>query len=126
MKPAPRKAIALCLVLATAACASALPPVATEGKAQVEGTITSIDLQPWTYDGNAVITLDAGARGPMAVELPARWNLCKAAPVDTEALAVGMRVRATGTLRDADRLVVCQDESHRLVPADAAEAAPRD
>ena len=52
--------------------------------------------------------------------------LCKATPVDTEALAVGVRVRAVGTLHGAGQLVVCQGQTHRLVPADATEAAPGD
>jgi hypothetical protein len=51
------------------------------------------------------------------VELPARWNLCQAGPVDVEALAVGMRVQAVGAPTAEGGLVVCQDPSHRLVPA---------
>ncbi|MGY1520333.1 hypothetical protein ACW5DW_07845 [Luteimonas sp. A482] len=90
----------------------------TAGASVIEGTVASIDTQPWTYDGNAVIRVDTADRGSVAVELPARWNLCKAAPVDVEALAVGMRVRAMGAAGGEGGLVVCEDAAHRLVPVE--------
>ena len=83
----------------------------------IEGTVASIDTQPWAYDGNAVVQVDAAGRGRVAVQLPARWNLCQAAPVDVEALAVGMRVQAVGAPSGEGGLVVCADPAHRLVPA---------
>lgn len=115
-------AAALFLAVASASCATAPPQgPGGAGATTVEGTITTIDLQPWTYDGNGVVTIDAGSRGRVAVQLPARWNLCKAAPVDVEALAVGMRVQAVGVLA-GEGLVVCEAPMHRLVPlAPAAE-----
>lgn len=82
----------------------------------IEGTIASIDTTPWQYDGNAVIRIDTADRGRVEVQLPARWNLCVAPPVDVEALAVGMRVRAAGTVGGEGAIVVCQDAAHRLVP----------
>ena len=106
------------ILLATAGCATT--PTAPAGVAygmSIEGTIASIDTQPWAYDGNAVIQVDTTERGRVAVHLPARWNLCKAAPVDVEALAVGMRVRVVGAPGGEGELVVCQDAAHRLAPA---------
>ncbi len=112
-------AVALCLVLAVAGCAT--KPAASpqsEGQTSIEGTIASIDTAPWAYDGNAVIQVDTSDRGRVAVQLPARWNLCKAAPVNVEALAVGMRVHVVGNAAAESQMVVCQEEAHRLVPAD--------
>ena len=92
----------------------------TDGSAadrlEIAGTIASIDLQPWTFDGNAVITVDTVDAGRVDVQLPARWNLCAAPPVDVEALAVGMRVQAVGARAEDGALVVCGDAAHRLVP----------
>lgn len=116
-----RKAVlsaALLAAVAAASCATSPPqaPGAAGVATTVEGTITAIDLQPWMYDGNGVVTIDAGERGRVAVQLPARWNLCKAAAVDVEALAVGVRVQAVGAMAD-DGLVVCEGATHRLVPS---------
>ncbi|MDH5833479.1 hypothetical protein [Luteimonas kalidii] len=109
---------AFCLLLGATACTTMSEPQANaDGERSIEGTIVSIDTQPWTYDGNAVVVVDAGTQGQVQVQLPARWNLCAAAPVDVEALSVGMRVAATGTAGEADTLVVCQQPSHRLAPA---------
>lgn len=108
--------VALCLALCAAGCTTPGSEPSEPGASAIEGTIASIDTQPWAYDGNAVIHIDTARRGRVAVELPARWNLCKAAPVDVEALAVGMRVRATGATTGEGGLVVCGDATHRLVP----------
>ncbi len=111
---------AACIALATVGCASTVPASAlTVGsQATADGTIVSIDTQPWTYDGNAVVLLDTGSSGRVSVQLPARWNLCKAGPVDVTALAVGQRVQAIGTVTAAGELVVCERAEHRLAPAD--------
>ena len=114
----PRALLASWIAVGVAACATtpATPPPAAASV--VEGRIVSIDTQPWTYDGNAVIRIDSVDRGSVAVALPARWNLCEAAPVDVEALAVGMRVRAEGSADGEGGLVVCKDATHRLVQLD--------
>jgi hypothetical protein len=106
-------------ILLASGCATT-PPPSTEagGPATIEGIIAAIDTQPWAYDGNAVIQVDTADRGRVAVQLPARWNLCKAAPVAVDALAVGMRVRATGSTGAEGELVVCGDAAHRLVPVE--------
>lgn len=109
--------VALCLVGATGCATKPAAQLQAGGQVSIEGSIASIDTQPWAYDGNAVIQVDTPDRGRVAVQLPARWNLCKAAPVNVEALAVGMRVRAVGDAGAEGQLVVCQEEAHRLVPA---------
>lgn len=112
-------AFAILAVLTATGCAtSPAASLVAGGQATIEGSIASIDTQPWTYDGNAVIRIDTDTHGTLAVQLPARWNLCKAGAVDVEALAVGMRVRAVGTVDEEGGLVVCQDATHRLVPVD--------
>lgn len=111
-------AIALGAALLTGGCAvTGGTQLQADGHTAIEGTIASIDTQPWTYDGNAVIQVDTADRGRVAVQLPARWNLCKAAPVNVEVLAVGMQVKAVGAAGGEGELVVCQDAAHRLVPA---------
>ncbi len=82
------------------------------------GTVASIDTQPWTYDGNATVQVDTADRGRIEVQLPARWNLCQAAPVDVEALEIGMQVEVVGASAGEGTLVVCEDPSHRLVPVE--------
>ena len=108
------------LALAAAGCASAPSPapLVAGSPATVDGTIASIDTQPWTYDGNAVVLLDTAAHGRVSVQLPARWNLCKAPPVELSALAVGRRARAVGTVGADHALVVCERAQDRLVPVD--------
>lgn len=109
--------LVLCIGLLTG-CATVSGERPAEGaQASIEGAIAVIDTTPWTYDGSAVIRIDTRTQGRVDVRLPARWNLCKAPPVDVEALAVGMRVRAIGVADAQGGLVVCQDAAHRLVPA---------
>ena len=114
--PHARACLALALTAALSACAGGPTAAPTAGTDAIEGTIAAIDTTPWTYDGNAVIQVETADRGRVPVELPARWNLCRAAAVDTEALAVGMRVRVVGAAGGEGGLVVCQDAAHRLVP----------
>lgn len=104
------------LVVSMAGCATTPPasPLVAGSQATVEGTIASIDTKPWTYDGNAVVLLDTASHGRVSVQLPARWNLCKAAQVDVASLAVGQRARAVGTVTDDGDVVVCERIEHRL------------
>lgn len=111
-----------CTILSTAACVATLGkvvPLGVGSQAAVEGTITAIDTKPWTYDANAVVLLQTAANGAVQVQLPARWNLCKAAPVNLDALAVGQAVRAVGKVGADGELVVCEGAEHRLAPAGA-------
>ncbi|GAB2612619.1 hypothetical protein [Novilysobacter erysipheiresistens] len=116
--PALPLTFALTVALATASCTTTTPDVAepADGPLRIEGTITAIDLQPWSYDGNATVQVEADGRGEVQVQLPARWNLCKAPPVDVQSLAVGMRVQAVGAASGDGGLVVCGDAAHRLQP----------
>lgn len=46
--------LALAVALAAASCATTADVAEqADGPLRIEGTIASIDLQPWTYDGNA-------------------------------------------------------------------------
>ena len=111
------QAAVLVVALAAAGCASAPPTSAlTSGsQATLEGVIASIDTKPWTYDGNAIVLVDTATHGQVPVQLPARWNLCKAPPPqDVQALKAGDRVRATGTVSEPHTLVVCEHAGHGL------------
>ena len=66
-------AVSLLAALALTACATpeqAAP--ASMGDTAIEGTVVAIDTVPWTYDGHAVVDVDTGDRGHVAVQLPAR------------------------------------------------------
>jgi hypothetical protein len=79
-----------------------------------EGKIISVNTDPWTYDGNAVVAVGT-SKGPIEVQLPARWNLCKAQPLgDVQALKAGDRVQVVGTVTAANEVVVCGQAADRL------------
>lgn len=110
-------ALIACIAMTTAACTtmpSAGSALSAGSQATVDGTIASIDTKPWTYDGNAVVLLDTTAHGRVSVQLPARWNLCKAGQVDVASLVVGRRARAIGTVTEDGAVVVCERAEHRL------------
>ena len=104
------------LALAATGCATtpSASALVAGSQATVDGSIASIDTKPWTYDGNAVVLLDTVAHGRVSVQLPARWNLCKAGQVDVASLVVGKRARAIGTVTDDGAVVVCERAEHRL------------
>jgi len=117
----PRVAL-IAAMLAMSACATA-PPAATPSaatlvvgqQATIEGVVVSVDTAPWAYDGNAVLTVSTASAGTVSVQLPARWNLCKAqAPDDVQALKPRDRVQAIGTVTAPDTLVVCEQPQHAL------------
>lgn len=84
-------------------------------QATIEGEVVSADTAPWAYDGNAVITVFTPGAGTVSVQLPARWNLCKAQPLgDVQALKPRDRVQAVGTVTAPGELVVCAEPEHRL------------
>ncbi|MGV8943301.1 hypothetical protein [Thermomonas sp.] len=106
-------------ILTTSACVATpgkVAPLAIGAQVAVDGTILAIDTDPWAYDGNAVVSLQTAANGPMHVQLPARWNLCKSGPVNVAALKVGQDVRVVGTLIAAGEISVCERAEHRLAP----------
>lgn len=111
--------IACCLpVLLLAACASAPPAdVAWRPGSDVEftGRITAVDTAPWAYDGSARIAIASDAHGAVDVELPARWNLCKAPSIEAAVkLPVGTRVQVVARALDADTAVVCESATHAV------------
>ena len=117
----PRVALIVAM-LAMSACATAPPATASSAAARVvgqqatiEGAVVSVDTAPWAYDGNAVVTVSTTGAGTVRVQLPARWNLCKAQPPgDVQALKPGDRVRAIGAVAAPDTLVVCEQPQHTL------------
>ncbi len=84
-------------------------------QAAIEGDVISVDTNPWTYDGNAVVTLATDATGTVRVQLPARWNLCKAQPPgDVRALKPRDHVQVVGMVTAPGELMVCAEPGHRL------------
>jgi hypothetical protein len=118
----PPRVAMIAAMLAMSACATAPPPTASSTTARVvgqqatiEGAVVSVDTAPWAYDGNAVVTVSTTGAGTVRVQLPARWNLCKAQPPgDVQALKPGDRVQAIGTVTAPDTLVVCEQPQHTL------------
>jgi len=107
---------ALIAAFALSACTTtpAGTPLSEGEEATIEGTVVSVDTGPWAYDGNAVVTVSTGA-GNVSVQLPARWNLCKAQPLDdVQALKPSDRVQAVGTVTAPGQIVVCAQPQHRL------------
>ncbi len=104
-------------LVALSACATAPTGAAFANgqQATIEGEVIQVDTDPWAYDGNAVVTVSTVGAGTVRVQLPARWNLCKApAPGDVQALKPGDRVQAIGTATAPGELVVCEQPQHRL------------
>jgi hypothetical protein len=84
-------------------------------QATIEGDVVSVDTNPWAYDGNAVVTVSTTNAVTVSVQLPARWNLCKAQPLgDVQALKPRDRVQVVGTVTAPNELVVCAEPGHRL------------
>jgi hypothetical protein len=70
-------------------------------------------VQPPTPEaGEQVATHDSGT---VRVQLPARWNLCKAEPIgDVQSLRPDDRVHVAGTVTEAGIVVVCEQPQHHL------------
>jgi hypothetical protein len=117
----PRVAVIAALLMMSA-CTTAPPPTSSRAtvlmpgqQATIEGEVVSVDTAPWAYDGNAVVTVSTASAGTVSVQLPARWNLCKAQPPgDVQALQPRDRVQAIGTVTAPDTLVVCEQPQHTL------------
>lgn len=108
----------LMLVAALAACSSTgptVPALATGSEVEFEGRLETLDTAPWAYDGNARLVMETAAHGDVTVELPARWNLCKATGIgDAGSFTVGDRVRVVGTVTAAGTVTVCERATHRI------------
>jgi len=106
---------AIASALSACATAPAAPGAMSVGRqAAFEGRIVSVDTRPWTYDGNAVVVVSGDTAGTVQVHLPARWNLCRAEPVDVQAVAAKDRVRVNGTVAEPGIVVVCEQPQHHL------------
>ena len=104
-------------LLALSACAVAPTrnALVVGQQVMIEGEVVRVDTDPWAYDGNAVITVSSADAGTVSVQLPARWNLCKAPPLgDVQALKPGDRVQAVGTATAPGEVLVCEQPQHRL------------
>ena len=117
-RSAGKLAILLPMLAALSACTTMPGPTAAlvDGQeASIEGDVLSVDTAPWTYDGNAVVTVATATSGTVKVQLPARWNLCKAQPhAGIQELKPRDRVRAVGTAAGDNSLVVCAQPQHLL------------
>jgi hypothetical protein len=107
------------LVLSACATVPAGKPLKAGQQASLQGNVVSVDTAPWAYDGNAIIVISTSDAGNVDVQLPARWNLCKAQPLgDVQALKPGDRVEVVGTVSESNRLVVCSEPQHLLRKVD--------
>lgn len=115
----PIRLLAPCLLaIALAACSStgpAAPALAVGTDVEFEGRLESVDTAPWAYDGNARLVVETLAHGDVAVELPARWNLCKASGIgDAGAFKAGERVGVVGSVTAPGTVTVCEQPTHRI------------
>jgi hypothetical protein len=112
------------IVFAGALSACATPAAHTSllapgEQATFEGRIVGVDTNPWAYDGNAVVTVATANSETVQVQLPARWNLCKAeAPGDVQGLRPDDHVQVAGTVTEAGTVVVCEQPQHHLRKVD--------
>lgn len=110
--------VLLAMPLGLSGCATVPAPVALAvgQQATIEGEVVSVNTDPWAYDGNAVVTVSSATAGTVSVQLPARWNLCKAQPLgDVQALKPRDRVQVVGTVTAPGEVVVCQQPQDRLL-----------
>ena len=113
----PRLAAVLAAASTLCACttAPATTPLERGQQATLAGEVVSVDTAPWAYDGHALVTVATAAAGVIKVQLPARWNLCRAAaPDDVPSLQPGDRVEVVGTVTAPGELLVCEHPQHRL------------
>ena len=106
--------VVLVLLLAGCVQRNVIDSSLAQGEATLTGKLVAVDTTPWAYDGNAVVQVAVPGHGIVAVHLPARWNLCAAAPVPIEAFAIGDDVRLRGTVGDDGTVVVCGRPDHRI------------
>ncbi|MEO8365062.1 MAG: hypothetical protein ABI538_02530 [Pseudoxanthomonas sp.] len=111
--------MAAIMVMAAMLCTCATTPSTTTlvvgQQATIEGEVVRVDTSPWAYDGNAVVIVSTQSAGNVEVRLPARCNLCKAAPPDdVQALKPRDRVQAIGSVTATNALVVCEQPQHGL------------
>ena len=108
--------LGLVLLCGAGGCAVApsAPTFTTGEDVAFDGRVVSVDTAPWAYDGNAVVVVATDASREVRVQLPARWNLCKAPAVDAQALKAADRVHVVASAEDAGSVTVCTSAEHRL------------
>lgn len=113
--PVTRLFATLAALAALSGCATTPKDRALSGQeVTIEGKVASVNTDPWAYDGNAVVTVSTDA-GTVSVQLPARWNLCRAQPLDDiHGLKPNDRVQVVGTVTSPGEMVVCAQPQHRL------------
>lgn len=112
-----RHALAIGLATLLAGCASGpgMDAGAVGAEAAFEGELLAVDTAPWAYDGNARLRVRTADRAEWAVELPARWNLCKASGIgDAGGFTAGQRVEVRGTVTAPRTVTVCSGADHRI------------
>lgn len=116
---APAMRASLCLLVLIAACSSPTP-ASGDG---TRGTVTSVDLSPMAYDGDAVIVMETAAGESVAVHVPARMNLCAARGLDLVGdLRVGDEIDVTGETGPDGAIRPCAEAEHSIVRVSAADA----
>ncbi len=107
----------LLLALFVPGCAlwDATPPSATSGDPSLlVGTVTSVDLSPLAYDGDAVIMVDVDGAA-VEVRVPARINLCPARDrIEFADLSVGDRIEVRGSRESDGAVRPCSEADHLL------------
>lgn len=109
--------LAVGLAIAASGCASMPGSAAMQVGRDIAftGTVASADFAPWAFDGSAVVRVDS-PQGRIAIELPARYNLCKAQGIGgASTLAVGMKVDVNGRVTAPGKVSVCESVSHHIV-----------
>jgi hypothetical protein len=116
VSPTRMLAVAVALIALSACATTPTGGALVVGQqATVEGEVLGVDTNPWAYDGNAVVTISTADAGTVSVQLPARWNLCKAQPLgNVQTLKPRDRVQVVGTVTAPAELVVCAEPEHRL------------
>lgn len=108
------RCIAAALVLVAGCVSPARSDAPAAADRVVEGTVVRVDMDPWAYDGNAVLEL-ATDDGAVTVEVPARTNLCQASGLGLVGeLAAGDRVRVRGAEQSSGVVVPCVSDQHAL------------
>ena len=104
----------LLLALVAGCAPSPSPASGTPTDVTVRGTVLSVDLNPWAYDGNAVLLVGTD-RGEARVEVPARTNLCAATGLGLVSdLQPGDAVVIVGEQVEGGATVPCTSASHAL------------
>lgn len=81
----------------------------------VSGDVTSVDLDPWAYDGSARIEVRTDDGATAVVGVPARINLCAAEGLgEAGQLRVGDRVEVRGERAPEGVVTPCTSADHYL------------